>query len=63
MREQQLDDRSLKLIAQFTAELLAAVEERGRSAEPFSWPEWLAAINGIDLNNPAFADGRHLRRT
>ena len=62
MREQQLDDRSLRLIAQFTVALLAALEERGQPAEPFSWPKWLAAANGIDLDNPPFADGRHLQR-
>jgi hypothetical protein len=62
MRE-QLDDRSLKVIAQFTVELLAAMERRGQSAEPFSWSKWLAEMNGLDLDNPPFADGRHLRRT
>ena len=58
----QMDEHSLKLIAQFTVELLAAMERRGgQSADPLAWPKWLAAINEIDLENPPFADGRHLR--
>jgi hypothetical protein len=26
------------------------------------WPRWFAEASGVDLENPAFADGRHLRR-
>ena len=53
-----LDDRSLKVLAQFTSELLAAE----RRAPAISWPRWFAEMSGVDLANPAFADGRHLKK-
>jgi hypothetical protein len=58
---QQLDETALKVLASFTAELMAAMERRSQPATPLSFPEWLAAAHGIDLDNPPFADGRHQR--
>ena len=57
--QQQIDERSLKVLAQFTSELLAATERR---APTFSWPRWFAEMSGVSLDNPAFADGRHLKK-
>jgi hypothetical protein len=54
-------DTDIKLIAAFTAELLAAMERHRQERETLSWPEWFAAVHGVDLNNPPYADGRHLK--
>jgi hypothetical protein len=54
-------DTDIKLIAVFTAELFAAMERHRQERETLSWPEWFAAVHGVDLDNPPFADGRHLK--
>jgi hypothetical protein len=59
---QELTNRELGIIAEFTVALIAAMERRTQASAPFSWPDWFAEMNGIDLDNPPFADGRHLRR-
>jgi hypothetical protein len=59
---QELNNRELGIIAEFTAALIAAMERRAQPSAPFSWPALFAEMNGIDLDNPPFADGRHLRR-
>jgi hypothetical protein len=38
------------------------MERRAQPPEPFSWPKWFAEMNGLDLDNPPFADGRHLKK-
>jgi hypothetical protein len=57
---EQRADIDIKLIAVFTAELLA-MERHRQERETLSWPEWFAAVHGVDLNNPPYADGRHLK--
>jgi hypothetical protein len=59
---QGLDNRELGILAEFAVALLEAKERRARPVEPFNWPRWFAEMNGLDLDNPPFADGRHLRR-
>ena len=56
----QVDETCLKVLARFTAELIAEMERQPRHER--SWPEWFAAMHDINFNNPPFADGRHLRR-
>ena len=51
----------IKTIAEFTAALIVALEQREHIKQQMSWPEWFAAVHGIDLDNPPFADGRHLK--
>jgi hypothetical protein len=37
------------------------MERHRQERETLSWPEWFAAVHGVDLNNPPYADGRHLK--
>jgi hypothetical protein len=41
-------------------ELLAAERHRQERAT-LSWPQWFAAVHGVDLANPPYADGQHLK--
>lgn len=58
-----IDERSLKLLARFAVEILAATAEHrpAPAAELRNWPRWFAEMSGVDLDNPRFADGRHLK--
>lgn len=58
----EIDQQSLKLLARFMVEVMAASERQAPPAVPYSWPRWFAEAHGIDLANPPFADGRHLRK-
>jgi hypothetical protein len=58
---QQLDERSLRMIADFTVELLVSLERRSHpSTPPLPWTERLARAHGLNIDDPPYAaDGRH----
>jgi hypothetical protein len=58
----EIDERSLKILARFAVEVMAASERRAPPAAPHNWLRWFAEANGIDLENPPFMDGRHLKK-
>jgi hypothetical protein len=58
----QLQTEQLKILAAFIAELLAAMKQRSPRPQSLSWLERRATECGLDLSNPPFADGRHLKQ-
>ena len=54
-------DDQIEVLARFTAELLAAIEQRTRRPE-MSFPQWLADMHGIDPS-PAVGEPKRKRET
>ena len=56
-------DSEFKVIAAFCAELISAIESRSaRGQELTPWERFIRDHN-IDLDNPPYADGRHLKQS